>query len=1363
MQVIKLEWHLTKVYGSTADRSAAVDDAAVMLQALARGKLGQRAAAQRRVELASAQQRRAAKKAEQIEVRAQKSARDTMRSSISGIGRSLKRGLAGGLLADRGEKDAALLVQKQWRRVLARREVKAIRYARKLVWVNGRRDAALHLQARWRETMQSRRDREGACASGALYIQRVWRGHTCRVFEAHRAAYLAVCVDIQCAYRVLVARRVKNVLAAAWQLKTQSSTTMQRVVRGYLGRHAAWAHREGRIVHGEIASLGWRISMHTASRLSCGFVMQALHKRSADSFVEGTVQALFWAWVATNDGSREHGVEGRITGSQFTKMMRAVPGMLAQPKGTPRGESGKAKKKRGGKKRGVKKKKSRFVGDSAIAVEVLAPTSPPAPGVAGASAGAAEDGKDTPAIDDLEVEVVVHTGADVADADGAAADAAAAAITGALGITPLESPMPIAFPSPLASPRVVASLGSLQTQPLTTDGSDSAQMRKLRREEKRAKEALEAAALRERQQKHGAPLMLNRPEQIFAKACDGNAQSGMSFQYFTRALQIMADERLFTLDEDPGVRKERVAAEKRARAKKKAAAKVRKEKELAAALEKAQMAAEYAGEAVPQSLDDISEGSAAAAALVAQPGTPRVNALAKTKRRASNVFGLGGVASNAALSVETDTATVAGGLSTPRGAALEQRGEVETPGRKRAGSGTARGGGNAKKKKAPREDPIETTYKNHRGNDARVLYLIDNFFLEAKWAKAYKARRWEPADRVIDGAVLKIQRVRRNGQARRIIGRLHGVYDLMMVHVLKERMAAKMQAMWRRKKARDFLCALAMSMYMKTIDPESGVPFYTNKLTGEMMWDKPLSFGSKGDVEVGDEIAKAAKVEQGPVKCFRCKETQASKLCVQCAKPYCIPCHIDRHKKKGRELHEWLPIATCSECENPAVRLCTAEGCGDAFCDGCWDLFHWRGPLARHLWEPVIPQCESCSSARPTRKYKPFGEQALCIPCFEYNYPGSDFDLIHFDSCARRAHLDEAEAVKEAARLEKEVALEAERAQIRAATLLASVTRMILVRIKIGSKIDAARRKVREERAEQEKLAMSFSYRMKKKLQVQNAAQRMKKEAAKKVKAKAKAEAEAAKTAAVEAKAAAEAASTSAGANAKAVDADASADAAATPADSKTDENTASSKKAKKGGLLGKLSLMKLGKKKPANEEEAVVKKVADAESAASAAAVGGEPASASSDAVAAAPVANDAQLAADAAVAGALTVTWTSYYDDASAASYYFNALDGTTTWDWPSGPHDTVVDEFGAPVAYSPATAGSEAYATDEYATDEYGATSTGAEYSDASGYGSDYASDGYATGEEDGGDSEWIQYFDEEGNAYMSSTLTGEYYYV
>ena len=1350
MQVVKLEWHLTKVYGSAADRSASVDNAAAKVQALVRGKLGQRAAGQRRVERAAAKQRRAAKKAEQLEASAQKSTRESVRSSISSLGRSLKRGLAGGLLADRGEKDAALLVQKQWRRVLARREVKAIRYARKLVWVNGRRDAALRLQARWRETMRSRREHEAACAAGALYIQRVWRGHTCRVFEVHRASYLAVCVDIQCAYRVLVARRVKNMLAAAWQLKMRSSTTVQRIVRGYIGRHLAWARREGLIVHDEVASLGWRISMHTASRLSCGFVMNALHKRSADSFAEGTVQALFWSWVAKNDGSREHGVEGRITGNQFTKMMRAVPGMLAQPKGTPRGEGGKGKKKRGAKKKkSVKKKKSRLAGDSGVVVDALAPAL--TPGGAGASANTGvitaavgpKAEEDAPAIDDLEVEIVVH--ADAGGADGADVDAAAAAITSALGITALESPEPIVFPSQLASPRAAVSLGS-QSQPLTTDGADSAKMRKMRREEKRAKEALEAAALLERQQKHGAPLMLNRPEQIFAKACDGNAQSGMSFRYFTRALQIMADERLFTLDEDPEVRQDRVAAEKKARAKKKKAAKARKEKELAAALEKAQMAAEYAGEEVPQSLDDIAEGSAAAVALTAQPGTPRANALAKTKRRATNIIGCNGGTLKAPLSVETDTATEAGGLATPRAAALEQRGDVETPGRKRAGSTGAGLGGKAKKK-ALRADTVETHYKKHRGNDARVLYLIDNFLLEAKWAKMHKARRWEPADHIIDGAVLKIQRVRRNCHARRIIGRLHGVYDLMMAHILKERMVAKMQAMWRRKKARDFLCTLAMSVYTKTVDPESGVPFYTNKLTGEMMWEKPLSFGAKGDVEVGYELAQAVKVEQGPVKCFRCKEAQAVKLCVQCAKPYCIPCHIDRHKKKGRELHEWLPVATCSECENPAVRQCTAEGCGDAFCDGCWDLFHWRGPLARHAWEPVIPQCESCNSARPTRKYKPYGEQALCIPCFEYNYAGSDFDLIHFDSCARHAHLDAAEEAKEAARLEKEAALEAERAQIRAAILVASIVRMIIVRIKLGPKVDAARQKVRDEYAEQEKLAMSFSYRMKKKLQVQNAAQRMKKEAAKKAKAKAKVEAEAAKAVAAS------------GAEVKVVDAKA----AAALAGSKTADDKAASKTAKKGGLLGKLSLIKLGKKKLTKEEAAAAKNAAGAESVASAAAAGIGSANASADAVAAAPAASAAQPVAGAAAAGPLTVvTWTSYFDETSAASYYYNAVDGTTTWDWPSGPNDTVVDEFGASVAYSPATSGSEAYATDEYATDEYGATNTGAEYSDASGYGSDYASDGYATGEDEG-DSEWIQYFDEEGNAYMSSTLTGEYYYV
>ena len=89
--------------------------------------------------------------------------------------------------------------------------------------------------------------------------------------------------------------------------------------------------------------------------------------------------------------------------------------------------------------------------------------------------------------------------------------------------------------------------------------------------------------------------------------------------------------------------------------------------------------------------------------------------------------------------------------------------------------------------------------------------------------------------------------------------------------------------------------------------------------------------------------------------------------------------------------------------------------------------------------------------------------------------------------------------------------------------------------------------------------------------------------------------------------------------------------------------------------------------------------------------------------------------------------------------ASLLYNAIDGTTTWDRPAGPNDVIVDDTEAT----------------EYGTD----------------YGTDYAS-GYDTGDASGYESagggydedpDWVQYFDEEGNAYMSQTSTGEYYYL
>ena len=1278
MRVARLRWYIDTLEPSD------VRTAAARAQSIGRGWFGRRKAIARREELRLIAQRRQAKRAEHaaLSAAAAQTSRGSLLQSLGGVGRSLKYSIGGGALASKAERDAAVMLQCAWRRQLAQRAIKAARRARKLGWVSGRRKAALMLQTRWREAMEHRRNRERIVDCAARLIQRMWRGCHCRRFERNRKAYLGVAVNIQSAWRVRQARLVLRELREEWALKMSGATDLQRVVRGSQGRRIAWERHERRFYLDEVSMIGAAISKHTAVRLECSFIMEALKKRDADSFADGTVQSIFWHWTAANDGNREHGVEGRITGNQFSKMLRAIPGMIvgsgSSSSSSSKGGKGGSKKKSRQRRKSIKgkgklKKKASMKRKQTLSVIVAEPAGE-APLADAAASGGEEDSS--------AVEISVIGGV----------------------ITPLATPLPsprgeVRAVTPLISPRgsetpsaTPRSWRSPLPSPVTGDGGDRTSadatieraLKTARKEKRRQIAAEKAEHLAELQRQYGPPLTLNRPEVLFAKACGGSSNA-LTFKQFTKVLRIIADERLFMLDEDPAARKTRLKKAKEARAKKRAAAKIRKEKEAAAELEAAQMAAEYAA----------SHGGQLLASAVATDADAKATAAAS--------------AAEAAAAKEAVDAVVA----------AAENAEDATP--KLADAV-------AKEK--------ELGYSGHRDSDARVLFLIDHFFLRTKWAKRYLADRFGPADRTIDTAVLQIQGMRRNCNGRQLVKRLTVAFNAYAGNRNLVAAAKLMQAAWRRKQARNFLVTVAMKTYKKSIDADSGVAFYTNMKTGEMMWEKPPSFGTHGDVELGDDAAEEVKKEVGAVICFRCKEKPAAKLCIECTKSYCAECHIDRHKKKSRIMHEWVPIEACVECESPAVRRCTADGCGDSFCNSCWDLYHWKGPLAKHRWEPLIPMCESCSWQRPTRRYSPGGEQCLCISCFDFNYPGAEFDLILFTNNAVQEKIDLNAAAKEAARLAVErVALDAER-KANAVLLVSSMARMILVRIKIGRKVDEAREKVRAKFAEQAKLESSFAYRMKKKLKVTSMMKKVSKKKAKTSPTKEK----------------------SAGGSPKASSAlsvesaPALADAAGVAAaESKSDSGSvaapAAEKKKKKrglGALLGKVKLPLL-KSKTAKANDAAAK---EAESAAAAAAAASPDAGAAATEEAEGTLDGDANANGAAALAGsslasgsadATTTTWTAYRDPSSGSFYFYNAIDGTTTWDRPAGPNDVIVDDTEAT----------------EYGTD----------------YGTDYAS-GYDTGDASGYESagggydedpDWVQYFDEEGNAYMSQTSTGEYYYL
>jgi hypothetical protein len=216
--------------------------------------------------------------------------------------------------------------------------------------------------------------------------------------------------------------------------------------------------------------------------------------------------------------------------------------------------------------------------------------------------------------------------------------------------------------------------------------------------------------------------------------------------------------------------------------------------------------------------------------------------------------------------------------------------------------------------------------------------------------------------------------------------------DNAIIDAVEFRAAALMQTAVRRRLGQRELARHMATVVIEYIDPESGEPYWHNPRTGWKTWTKPpLLMG-----ETANKVVKLPKsIEEFCVACVNCEVKTATRLCDECADPYCNDCFIQLHRAGHKRHHQYTYIAPCAECHyQAATRVC--NDCADCkqhvgsslrgrkLCDSCFQNTHREGTsTGAHRWSPLVVMCAHCD-ALAGKWHCVFCDEDLCTQCFSH-------------------------------------------------------------------------------------------------------------------------------------------------------------------------------------------------------------------------------------------------------------------------------------------------------------------------------------------------------------------------------------------
>lgn len=175
---------------------------------------------------------------------------------------------------------------------------------------------------------------------------------------------------------------------------------------------------------------------------------------------------------------------------------------------------------------------------------------------------------------------------------------------------------------------------------------------------------------------------------------------------------------------------------------------------------------------------------------------------------------------------------------------------------------------------------------------------------------------------------------------------------------------------------------LAQKMYLKYIDNDSGIPFWTNAYLGTSFWTKPTLLR---ELDCGDGIKLPLEREQYTPACYECSENTAACFCEQCNTLYCNTHYGSIHSSGVRKTHDCIKLEMCVECtfQVPTKRCLT---CDELYCDTCFRFVHRRGRSRLHTFSWVTVNCYFCDERaahwRKIDSWNGYEEEFICTVDF---------------------------------------------------------------------------------------------------------------------------------------------------------------------------------------------------------------------------------------------------------------------------------------------------------------------------------------------------------------------------------------------
>ena len=248
-----------------------------------------------------------------------------------------------------------------------------------------------------------------------------------------------------------------------------------------------------------------------------------------------------------------------------------------------------------------------------------------------------------------------------------------------------------------------------------------------------------------------------------------------------------------------------------------------------------------------------------------------------------------------------------------------------------------------------------------RGRKALITKLVFDYIslnpaFKLKEKSLEKKSALSTSERTVDGALSSIQRMFKVIILRMGLYRVRQVVQAQKLQAKRIASSIVIQAYSRRYLGRRRGIRLSQKMYLKYIDNDSNVPFWTNSHSGTSFWTKPLLLR---ELDCGDGIKLPEEQEQYTPSCCECSENTAACFCEQCNALYCHTHFGAVHTSGVRKTHDCITLEMCVECtfQAPTKRCLT---CDELYCDTCFAFVHRRGRSRLHTFNWVTFNCYYC-------------------------------------------------------------------------------------------------------------------------------------------------------------------------------------------------------------------------------------------------------------------------------------------------------------------------------------------------------------------------------------------------------------------